>query len=317
VGWKGGLILAALAPAEGLFRLAVATRNSLYDKGMARIISSAIEVVSVGNLTVGGTGKTPFAAWLVNELCARGHQPALVHGGYGEDEAELHKRWHPQIPVLVGRDRVTMAREAERLGATVVVLDDGFQHRRLSRALDIVLVSAEAGLDRVRLLPRGPFREPLASLRRAGVVVVTRKTASAGAASAVADRLVEYAGGPVAVAALKPVEWRNGGVRRDPPGGTVIAVAGIAQPDRFADNALEAGARVAGTLWFDDHHDYTVDDARTILEVAGGGPVVTTEKDMVKLETLIPPERLWVLIQRVVIERGAAELSRALDAISR
>lgn len=312
-GWKSRLWRTGLVPAEALFKGVIALRNWMYDNGLARIVSSEIEIVSVGNLTVGGTGKTPFASWLVDELLRRDHRPVLVHGGYGLDEPELHRRWHPEVPVLVGRDRAARVHEAAAAGATVVVLDDGFQHRRLARDLDIVLVSAEAGIDRVRLLPRGPWREPLQALRRAGLVVVTRKTATAGSASDLAARLEAFAA--VAVAALEPAGWWHAGKEAGPPAEQAIAVSSIAWPQSFEQNAVEAGARLRGALRFGDHHAYTSEDSKAILEAAGNESVVTTEKDLVKLESLIPPERLWVLRQRVVIERGGAVLDGKLNRI--
>ncbi len=299
----------ALVPLEVVYRGVTAARNMLYDRKILPVTSSEIEVVSVGNLTVGGTGKTPVAAWLAHRFTEAGRHAVIVHGGYAVDEPELHRRWHPEIPVIVGRDRVAAVRAALEGGADVAVLDDGFQHRRLARDTDIVLVSAETGLSRVRLLPRGPWREPVSSLRRADVVVVTRKVAPAEAARAVAAEAATLVGpGRVATIFLEPAGWRRNGEAATLPEGRVLAVAALAAPERFADQAIAAGARVGGTLWFRDHHDYDVEDAQRILAAAHGGPVVTTAKDEVKLGTLLPPERLWVLEQRVVVESGAAVL---------
>lgn len=315
--WSGdpgvGPTLASLSllPAEALFRGIVSCRNTLYDRKMLPITSCEIEVVSVGNLRVGGTGKTPFAAWLVQRFAAAGRRPAIVHGGYAPDEPELHRQWSVDVPVIVDRDRVAAVRAAQRAGADVAVLDDGFQHRRLARDVDIVLVGAEAGLSSIRLLPRGPWREPLRALNRADAVVVTRKSASAERAREVADRVAARVGPErVATVAIAPAGWRNGDVECTVPEGKVLAVAALAEPEPFAENAIEAGARVSGTMWFRDHHDYTVEDVQRILEAAAGGPVVTTAKDAVKLESLLPPSRLWVLEQKVIVESGVALLDR-------
>jgi tetraacyldisaccharide 4'-kinase len=300
-----------LVPAEAVFRSIVWARNRLYDNRLLPITSCGIEVVSVGNLRIGGTGKTPVAAWLARRFVAAGRRPAIIHGGYAADEPELHRQWSGSIPVIVGRDRVAAVRRAEEGGADVAVLDDGFQHRRLARDVDIVLVGAEAGLSNVRLLPRGPWREPTDSLSRATAVVVTRKAASREAAQAVADRIAGLVGPDrVATVAIAPAGWRNGGVEGTVPEGRVLAVAALAEPEPFAENAIEAGAKVGGTLWFRDHHEYTVDDVQRILEAAGSGAVVTTAKDAVKLASLLPPSRLWVLEQKVVVESGATVLDR-------
>lgn len=299
------LLSVAAVPAELLFGLAVRLRNILYDRHLLSITSSRIEVVSVGNLRVGGTGKTPFAAWLAGRFIEAGKRPAIIHGGYAADEPELHRTWRPDVPVVVGRDRVRAVREAASAGADVAILDDGFQHRRIGRDVDIVLVSAEAGLRGVRLLPRGPFREPASSLRRASLVVVTRKSASAAAAADAVGEATRIVGPDrVASVSIEPAGWRGGDGSDTLPEGRVLAVAALAEPEVFAENAIAAGARVSGTMWFRDHHEYTVEDVQRILQSSHGGPVVTTAKDAVKLGALLPPTRYWVLEQRVTVESG-------------
>jgi tetraacyldisaccharide 4'-kinase len=286
--------------------------------------------------------------WVVAELQRRALRPAVLHGGYAADEPALHRRWNPQVPVIVGRDRIASARRAVEAGATALVLDDGFQHRRLARDLDLALVAAESWAPRPRLLPRGPWREPARALARAPVVVVNRKTASARAARELLMALRAFAPGAAAVQLwLRPAGWSrgvffaggNGG-----PGGRVsesgaagsgsstapaasvssgsgpqreaVAVTAIAHPALFVANAGEAGAQVAETLFFRDHHDYTDSDLEHIRQVAAGRPIVTTTKDLVKLGPLAPDLDLWVLEQEVVVEEGAAALSDLLDQIS-
>jgi tetraacyldisaccharide 4'-kinase len=167
------------------------------------------------------------------------------------------------------------------------------------------------GLSGVRLLPRGPYREPLTSLERASAVVVTRKAVSAERAAEVAASAARVVGEErVAVVSIEPAGWRTGGGESSRPEGRALAVAALAEPEPFAENAIAAGARVSGTLWFRDHHEYTVDDAKRILDSAHGGPVVTTAKDAVKLKALLPPGRFWVLEQRVVVESGEDVLDR-------
>src|SRR6185312_3859607 len=167
----------ALLPFERLFGGIVGARDILYDAGWLPALETPIPAVSVGNLTVGGTGKTPISAWLAQGLAARGARPAIVLRGVGGDEPLVHRALNPTIPVVVGADRVAAVREAAAAGADIAVLDDAFQHRRVQRAADLVLISADRWTDDVRLLPAGPWREPLRAIRRATLVIVTRKAA--------------------------------------------------------------------------------------------------------------------------------------------
>src|SRR5215211_769933 len=169
---------AALLPAERVFGGIVGARDVLYDAGWLPSQATTIPVVSIGNLTVGGTGKTPIAAWVAAGLARRGAQPAIVLRGYGDDEPLVHRILNPMIPVIVDADRTAGVEEAARRGADIVVLDDAFQHRRVQRIADLVLVSADRWTPTVRLLPAGPWREPLRAIRRATLVIVTRKAAN-------------------------------------------------------------------------------------------------------------------------------------------
>lgn len=322
LGWQGRVLDLAFAPTELLFRGAVLLRGVGYDRGLLHTARIPVPIISVGNLAVGGAGKTPVSRWLVAELLRRGERPAVLHGGYAADEPELHRRWHPTIPVMVGRDRVALAGAAVDVGATALVLDDGFQHRRLARDLDLVLVAAEGWTSRPRLLPRGPWREAPTALARAHAVVVTRKVASAETAAALRRELGRYAPGAViAEVWLRPTGWRRGvdiahtgdaPVESVPPG-EVLAVTAIARPELFVANARWAGAQVTSTLFFPDHHDYHADDLERIRELASGRPIVTTAKDLVKLSALDPTLDLWVLEQEVVVEAGGDELNGVLD----
>ena len=187
-GAGGRLLWALTLPAELVFRAGVELRNRAYDRGTLPKVHPEIPTVSVGNLVVGGTGKTPVTGWIVDRLRDRGHRPAVVMRGYGQDEVELHRRWHPDVPVLSAPRKADGVREAVRRGRTVAVVDDGFQHRALERSLDFVLMAAEDPVP-VRLLPRGPYREPLSSLRRADLVLVTSKGGADERRRALTDRL--------------------------------------------------------------------------------------------------------------------------------
>ncbi|CAN5849308.1 tetraacyldisaccharide 4'-kinase [soil metagenome] len=318
LGSAGTVLSLALAPAEAIYRVAAGMRNRAFDRGLLDVVRVSVPVISVGNIAVGGTGKTPFASWLARDLALRAHRPAILHGGYAADEPELHRRWTPDIPVYVEADRSAAAVRAAADGATVLVLDDGFQHRRFQRDLDIVLVAAERWSGSTRLLPRGPWREPLSALRRADVVVVTRKTASAAAAWQTGCAIQELTGQMPVVAHLRPTGWRRAGGEdggRQAPVEAALLVSGLAEPGLFVENARTAGALLAGELAFADHHSYTQADARRILSMAAGRPIVTTEKDWTKLESWLGDAPVWLLEQQVVMESGDAILMNAISQV--
>jgi tetraacyldisaccharide 4'-kinase len=322
LGAAGRLLDGALAPAEAAYRLATGLRNRRYDGGRAVVHRVDAPVISVGNVGVGGTGKTPVAHWVARRVQEMGRSPAILHGGYAADEPALHRRWAPEIPVVVDRDRVAGARQALAAGADVLVLDDGFQHRRLARTLDVVLVSAEGWTPSPRLLPRGPWREPPSALKRADVVVVTRKSASAGTGLEAAAGVAAAAGQEAVRVHLRPSGWRapaegDGGHGTVPaPTGPVLLVSGIAEPGAFRSNATEAGAQVAAAMAFGDHHEYAAGDVARIREAAAGRTVVTTEKDWVKLRPLLTGVEVRLLVQEVEVEWGLEHLLGAVrDAL--
>src|SRR6476620_10909394 len=179
-----------LAPPSWLYASIVRMRGALLDRDLLLPVhGAAVPVLSIGNLSVGGTGKTPLAAWAAERVRAAGAKPAVLLRGYGGDEPLVHATLNPDIPVIADPDRVAGARKALAAGSDCAILDDGFQHRRLARIADWVLVSAEQPPERARLLPAGPWREAPTALRRATVAIVTRKSASLEVASAVAARL--------------------------------------------------------------------------------------------------------------------------------
>ena len=331
-GAAGHVLSTLLVPAEFAFRGASALRNRAYARGNREIVHATVPVVSVGNIAIGGAGKTPFSAFLARRLADLGHAPALLHGGYADDEPLLHRRWNPGVPVYVGRDRVASARAAADAGASVLIMDDGFQHRRLARDIDFVLVAAETWTRAPRLLPRGPWREPPSALRRATAVVVTYRTP-------LDPRLVRnevehiVPGVPVWIARMTPERWRRPAVQEQNDGANVVdsdassdarsgapavpalLVAAIAQPDLLAAGANAAGARIEDVLVFRDHHAYGAADAQRIRVRAAGRPIVTTAKDWVKLDGLLDPAAVWVLEQEVRMSEGADALDRLLAAL--
>ena len=316
---------AALVPASWPYAGVVTLRNRLYDAGRLDVRRVAARVVSVGNLTVGGSGKTPLTLWLAERLATGGRRVAVVARGYrkrspgvvvvgrdgrplvsardGGDEAVLLARRFAG-PVVVGEDRVAAARVAvEQCGAHLVLLDDGFQHRRLARDLDVVILGSDPR--REHLLPAGPLREGAAALERASLVVVMD-----GAGEWASE--VVPAGIPVVRAATRAValvdvragEWEPCGLDRL-AGREVAALAGIARPGRFVAALERLGARVREARFLGDHHLYGAGDLAWIEAAARRALVVTTEKDLVKLVEL--SERLPLVALRVSVDVTPAE----------
>lgn len=323
-GAAGKALDAALLPAEWGFRGVVALRNRAFDAGVLAVERVAVPVISVGNVGVGGAGKTPFAAWLAARLVAWGRRPAIALRGYGEDEVLLHRELNPDVPVFAAARRVEAAREAVDAGRDVVVLDDAFQHRRLARDADLVLLPVEGWTGAPRLLPRGPWREGVSALARADAIVLTRKTATAARAAEVAAEISRIAPGkPVAVCHLAPgalVPLHGGDARpaADLAGQKVLAVAALAAPGLFVDNLRACGALVEGAL-YPDHHPFSDADARAIAARAAGRTVLMTHKDAVKLRPLLPPSLdALMLTQTVEFDSGLdaldSVLRRALEA---
>ena len=299
----------------------------------AATVVAGVRVVSIGNLAVGGTGKTPLASWVVRVLAAGGARAALLLRGYGRDEVLLHRHWTPQVPVVVDADRVGGARRAAAGGADTVVLDDGFQHRRLARDLDLVLLSADDPFP-APVLPCGPYREPAAALARADAIVLTRRVASVGAAETLAAAVTALpgirAGAVVASVRLGPGDlvpfevWSDGQIsERGDHGSTspepackasrgAVALTAIARPDTLVpalETLLDSHVEL---MAFPDHHDFSASDARKARSRAGDRPVVVTEKDAVKLvEHADLLGETWVLRQRLAWDWGEEDL-RAL-----
>jgi tetraacyldisaccharide 4'-kinase len=315
----------ALLPFERLFGGIVGARDILYDAGWLPALETPIPAVSVGNLTVGGTGKTPISAWLARGLVVRGARPAVVLRGVGGDETLVHRALNPDVPVFTGGDRATVVREAAAAGADVAVLDDAFQHRRVQRMADLVLISADRWTDDVRLLPAGPWREPLRAIRRATLVIVTRKAAGDATVAHVHERLSEVAPAiPRVSVRLEPdALLQLGGAESMPlatlAGATVRAILSIADPDAFVRQLERLGAHVHPMV-YPDHHAF--DDAE-MQRIAGaftpGELAVCTLKDAVKLAPrwprVAPP--LWYVSQQVMVERGVGGLERVLDDLVR
>lgn len=319
-------LLAALAMPYGL---ATAARNRLYDQRILPILAASVPVISVGNLTLGGTGKTPLVAWICQRLLAHGARPAVVSRGYGarrgqtSDEAAELAILLPGVPHVANRDRVAAATTAARLGADVVVLDDGFQHRRLHRDLDIVAIDASDPFGCGHLVPRGLLREPPGSLARGDAVVLTRANSVAAAERVNIHQAV------IAARHGRPVAWletehRPTAVRsiegatqplRSLVGRRVAAFCGIGNPAAFRRTLVEAGVELTAFRSFADHHAYGPDDLESLArwgEAAAAEQVLTTMKDLVKIRS----DRLGTLpLAAVEVSLEPLESAGALERL--
>ena len=315
---------ALLTPLEKLYGVVVRARGELYDAGVFSPEEFSVPVLSVGNLTVGGTGKTPVSAWVAGQLIERGITPGIVLRGYGGDETLVHERLNPGIPVVVASDRSRGVRAAVAEGAGAIVLDDAFQHRRASRDADIVLINADAWTGRVRLLPAGPWREPLHAARRANLIIITRKTSELSAVQDLRSILArELPAVPIATVHLSPGELHSTATGQTIPlqaieGADITAIAAIAHPDAFFKQLTGIGAIVRPHN-FADHHAFTRAEAGRLAEAARESDfVVCTLKDAVKLDRLWPAEAgsLWYVSQRLRVEDGTQHIARLLDDIA-
>ena len=294
---------------SSVYGSAAAWRRQLYARDVSRRRRLARPVISVGGLCVGGSGKTPVVARVARLLMAAGERPAILTRGYARrrpldgitvvadgaavlvdvdvagDEPLMLARALPGTRVLVGANRFLAGRLAERrLGATVHVLDDGFQHHALARDVDLLLADEADVHDRP--LPAGRLREPLAGAAAADAVLVT--AADAGAAGRVAQALGVATLFRVKRSAGAPRAIDTGAVARLSPGARVFAFAAIARPERFFDDLRAAGWQVLGTRAFRDHHDFSRRDLEGVLLAAramGADAVLTTEKDAVRVKT--------------------------------
>jgi tetraacyldisaccharide 4'-kinase len=348
--WPGQrLLLAPLGAAEWAFRAGAAVRSALYSGGVLSCARAAVPVVSIGNLAVGGAGKTPAAIAVAGRLSARGRRVAVLSRGYGAvrtdarvvadgsrvplsaeeggDEPVLIARRLPGVAVLCGRRRIEAARLAVgSLGADALVLDDGFQHRALARDLDVVVLDATNPFGNGHLLPRGPNREPRAALRRAGLVWLSRVEGAAPQALEPLRELAREATGHAPVESCHaPVDVLDGPMSRSfglgaLRGSRALLLSGIASPGAFRRTVEALGAEVVTERRFPDHHKFSDGDLRGLL---GGGDalpggadwVVTTEKDAVRLSPQAAADpRLRVVRIEAQIVAGEGVLGRALDA---
>jgi tetraacyldisaccharide 4'-kinase len=332
--WRGlgpTLLRCGLRLASWPYALAVRLRNGLYERGWKQRRRVPVPVVSVGNLTVGGTGKTPCVEYIARHYRSLDRRVAILSRGYGStagrnDEAMVLEENLPDVPHLQGADRATLAATAvDELESEILILDDGFQHRRLARNLDVVLIDATNPWGHGYLLPRGLLREPPSSLRRAGVVVLTRCDQVTPAERGKLREAVARLAPSVAIAETthRPMDLHHGAAAAGLDrlhGRPVAAFCGIGNPDAFRRTLHDYGADVVAFRAFPDHHPYAradVDDLRRwAAEQAMDCVVVTTQKDLVKLRlTDLAGRELWALRIQLRVEVGKEEFDRRLEEV--
>ena len=318
------------------YSLAVRLRNRLYSSGLLKAHRAGVPVLCIGNLTTGGTGKTPLVVWLCRHVRRQGSLPcAILTRGYktqkGElsDEPALLASQCPDVPVVVNPDRVAGAAEAIRVhGAQVLVMDDGFQHRRLARDLDIIAIDATTPFGYGRVLPAGLLREPVTGLQTSprrgpdplrsgarGRLVPDRGGDSTGQSQSARGRSIHA---PVAIRTADgteiPLDQRCKGKR-------VFAFCGIGNPQAFFRTIERLGATVAGSRVFDDHYRYTAEDLKAIQDQAReqqASLVLTTQKDWTKaVRAALPegPPALAYLAIDLRITAGEEMLTALIDRV--
>ena len=331
----------ALAVRAGLralsvpYWLATTGRVGLYSCGL--LLSRELEavVISVGNITTGGTGKTPLVIWIARHLRQRSIATAILSRGYGPtspaggetDESLLFRRHVPMVPHLVGKKRYETGRRAiEEYQAECLILDDGFQHLAVGRDLDIVLIDSLLPFGYGHLLPRGLLREPLSCLRRADVIVLTRcDLCPKDQLRDIHRRIRDICGfRPVAESAHRPVRFYRHLTEESRPlgwvqGRKVYAFSALGNPQAFPLTLDALGAQVVHHQMFRDHHWYDEADLKELARAAsdaGAEAIVTTEKDAVKIQAFpedAPP--LYVLAVDFSITQGEELLTEIIEQV--
>lgn len=344
---RPGFLLIPLAISQALYSIGVGARNALYNTGVFHAQKAPLKVISVGNLTVGGSGKTPFVELAAGKL--QGKKAGILSRGYGSgfkgdyyvvsdgeklfapppvsaDEAYMLAKKLRGVPVAMAPDRRRGAEKMSSMfGLDVLVLDDGFQHRAIHRDLNILLLDISTILGEPKLFPLGTLREPLSEIRRADLVVITSHGGE------VEENMLERAKKVIreTVGPDIPTIAASGGItgfynieggQVQTPSHPCLALSGVASPERFINSLTSHGLDVCAAMSFPDHHNYTEEDINTInteLRRTGARAVITTEKDSVRLLSLYQRlgKPLVVAGYEMRVIKGEKILDDALAAI--
>lgn len=345
-GGAAAYLRAPLRLCSWAYWLAVAGRTALYQKGLLPREQLACPVIAVGNISVGGTGKTPTVCHLARQFVQRDCRVVVLTRGYrgrliGEpqivsdrhsvllsadavgDEACMLARKLPGVPVIAGKDRVAAGLlAATRFLPDMIIMDDGFQYHRLERSLDIVLINGRNPFGNGFLLPRGPLREPLSALRRAGVIMLTKTSSAGDSSQKLAASLRHYnAHAPLFSSQVHPGRLYDAHTLRDIPrehmaGRRIVALCSIGDPESFFEMLAGLHPAVLERLAFADHHLYGPADYGLIRSRAEQADyLITTEKDIAKLEIpMLQNHKLLVLCIELTIEREEAFLKQVQQA---
>jgi tetraacyldisaccharide 4'-kinase len=312
----------ALLPASALWSAAMATRRWAYRRGISSAAPLALPSVAVGNLSVGGSGKTPITGWIAAQYAAQGIRPAILLRGVGDDEVEVHRETVPEAIVIADPDRRGAATRAVADGAVIAVLDDAYQRLDIRPDLNICLISAESTQAVRWPLPAGPWREGFGALDRADLVIVTRKRASREIADGLVAEVRARTGKAVALARLDLSRLRGLVTARESSvaslsGQRVVVASAIADPASFVAQVKRTGAQVQVATW-KDHHIFRDEDVAWLAHAARRADrVVVTAKDAVKLRHRWPasvPEPSVALLD-VTFEAGEDALREALGRV--
>ncbi len=331
-GWWPTVARSGLWLLSGVYCLGAAVKNFLYDRGWLRSHRVSVPVISIGNLTTGGTGKSPLVHWFVNEFQRREVRVGVVSRGYGDhtnagndEAAELHQRF-PSVTHIQNRDRVAACRQAVERGAVqIIVADDGFQHRRLYRNLDLVVIDATQPWGYGACLPRGLMRESIRGLRRADLALISRAELvspdqlqqTRASIRRIAPQLA------IVTATTEPQGWINGDGHRlaieGLSGRRVLAFAGIGNPQAFCKLLQNLGIDTSEFCAFPDHHAYSQSDWEKLQKMAianQANALVCTRKDLVKLTEFNSGDLpIWALDIGVKIVNGLEEIHQAMDRV--
>lgn len=343
-GLSPRLLLLPLYFLSLLYCVAIKIRMRLYSASFLRTRELGCKVISVGNITVGGTGKTPVTRFIASNLQGRGFNVAILSRGYkgkkesdvnlvsdgtkiflgpdraGDEPYMLAKRL-PGIPVIVGANRYKIGTYAQtNFQLDAVILDDGFQHIQLKRDLDVLIIDGEKGFGNEYLLPRGPLREPPSNIDRAGLILINKASQKS---EELKERLLKINPNSQVFMSHYGAEQLTplwGGKDADIgmlAGAKVLSLSAIANPSSFTKLLIALGARIMEDIAYNDHYNYSesdLDDAMKKAVDAKADFIVTTEKDAVKLEGFRPHGKVPVYFLKIALDMSAGE-EKFIDSV--
>ena len=329
-GIAAELTRSLLFPASLVYRFVIGIRNWAYNCGFKKIHHVGVPVISIGNLTTGGTGKTPLVIWLANRL-KNDHNVTILSRGYGARQGELNDEGQeieaacPGVKQIQNPDRVGAAQILKQQGPSAIILDDGFQHRKMHRDLDIVLIDATNPFGFGAMLPRGLLREPIASIQRSDLVLLTRSNlVSPDVRRRIRHEIEKHHDQLMwAEAELRTIGWidlDHGEHDLDYLHGRRLFVfCAIGNPNGFIQTLRQQQFEIVGERKFDDHHHFSLDDLEEVerdAQAANSDALVCTMKDLVKLRSLqIPGTPIYALKTGFEIVGGAGAVDRILDQV--